>query len=114
MTKKEIEALLSELIDEVDYDVWKEYFVSKERKLNNLIKIVQKHTKKPKITFVDGDDWEGMYIDGKLIIENHVLSVPEVLEKSGLEYDEVFADQDWLAEHGSLPEKLKDVKIYKE
>lgn len=33
-----------------------------------------------KVTFVDGDDWEGVYIDGKLVTEGHCVRVDEVLK----------------------------------
>jgi hypothetical protein len=62
------------------------------------------------ITFVDGADWEGIYVDGKLIFENHSISAYEALKYAGVKFKTVNADSDWLAEQGHLPEKLKDVK----
>jgi hypothetical protein len=62
------------------------------------------------VTFVDGCDWEGIYVDGKLVFENHSITAHEALEHAGVKYKFVEADGDWLAERGHLPEKLKDVK----
>jgi len=67
-----------------------------------------------KITIVDGDSWEGLYIDGKLIIENHTLSLYDVLDAIGVKYKHVLVDDEWLYKHGTLPKKLSDVKEYKE
>lgn len=65
-----------------------------------------------KITFVGdpGGDWEGLYIDGKLVIENHSLQWWQVLYALKIEYDSFDADEEWLQEKGSLPNDLKDVK----
>jgi len=64
-----------------------------------------------KFHFVYGDDWEGLYIDGKLVTEGHAITVEEFAEIIGVEFNESFADIDWLQEEGSLPEKLEDVKL---
>jgi hypothetical protein len=65
-----------------------------------------------KITFVGepGGDWEGLFIDGKLVREGHSLHWSHVLEALGIEYDSFDADEDWMYEHGSFPDDLKDVK----
>jgi hypothetical protein len=65
-----------------------------------------------KITFVDSDggDWEGLYIDGKLVMENHRLEIHDVLKAVGFKYKHVVADDEWLARHGSLPEQLSKLK----
>ena len=67
-----------------------------------------------KITIVDGDCWEGLYINGKLIIENHSLSIYDILEEIGVKYKHVLVDDEWLGKRGNLPEKLSEVKEYKE
>ncbi len=67
--------------------------------------------KKKKITFVsDDNDWEGLYINGKLVMENHRLDWDDILDAIGVEYETIVADDEWLAEHGTLPDKLSDVK----
>jgi len=70
--------------------------------------------KKKKITLVDGDDWKGLYINDKLIIENHSLSIYDILDAIGVKYQYFPVDEDWLGEHGTLPDNLSDVKEYKE
>lgn len=60
-----------------------------------------------KIDFVYGDaDWSGMYIDGKLVYENHTMDYETVLEVLGIEYTDTYIDI-----NGQLPEKFEDVKI---
>jgi hypothetical protein len=69
---------------------------------------------KSKIAIVDGDDWKGLYIDGKLVTENHQLSIYDILDAIGVKYKYVPVDEDWLYERGRLPDKLSEVKEYKE
>lgn len=68
-----------------------------------------------KVTFVDDNcgDWQGLYIDGKLVMENHQLGLYEVLDAIGIKYKYVQADADWLSSVGRLPEKLSLVKKIK-
>lgn len=63
-----------------------------------------------KIVFVEGDEWEGLYIDNKLATEDHSLSVFEVLDLIGVNYKVVYPDDDWLYKVGKLPERLGKVK----
>lgn len=64
----------------------------------------------PKVTFADGDDWNGLYVDGELMAENHSLRPTDVLDALGIPYERVSCDQDWLEENGRLPQQLKEVK----
>ena len=66
-----------------------------------------------KVTIVTGDDWQGIYIDGVLKDESHGLRPCDVLDAVGITYREIAADLDWLADEGSLPEQLSDVKVEK-
>ena len=66
--------------------------------------------KSQKIVIVNGDDWAGIYIDGKLQYEGHSISPNDILTVLGIEHKEIECDYDWLAERGSLPENLKQVK----
>jgi hypothetical protein len=63
-----------------------------------------------KITIVTNeDDWEGLYIDGKIVVQNHKLSAEDVLDALGFHAGSVTCDQDWLLDVGYLPSDLKDV-----
>ena len=64
-----------------------------------------------KVTFVSGDDWQGLYIDGELKREGHSLAARDVLELLGVRCDYVTADQQWLEESGDLPRRLSDVVL---
>lgn len=59
---------------------------------------------------MDGDDWEGVYINGKLVTEGHHVRIDELLQLLGIDGGQIYADDAWLAEQGSLPENLEDVK----
>ena len=63
-----------------------------------------------KVTFVDGDDWEGVYIDGKLVAEGHHVRIDELLQLLGINGEQIYADDAWLADRGSLPQNLSEVK----
>jgi hypothetical protein len=61
----------------------------------------------------DGD-WEGLYIDGKLVDQGHSLNPHSVAEKillriPGNVVDTKEAAQDWLETEGYLPENLSEV-----
>lgn len=66
------------------------------------------------ITFVLGDDWEGVYLNGKLKHQGHSISAME-LANTLVNYGRVMSvqvtepDEEWLQEQGRLPDKLSDV-----
>jgi hypothetical protein len=67
------------------------------------------------MTIVQGDDWVGVYVDNKLVSEDHDLDAFEVVgtvfQYNVTECEKKFADLDWLADQGSLPELLEDVQF---
>lgn len=62
------------------------------------------------ITLVDGDDWTGIYIDGKLAAEGHSFDKADLLQILNIPYEYKEADPDWMYEVGNLPKNLSDVK----
>ena len=69
--------------------------------------------------FVYGDDWEGLYANGRLVLEGHSIYFADVIsylldDKVGpyqiRSYDSRPADWEWLEERGSLPKLLSKVK----
>lgn len=70
-----------------------------------------------KIIQVLGDDWEGIYTNGKLALEGHSIGTLELLEwlkETGQKITsvaQVEADTEWLNENGSLPRLIEDVVI---
>lgn len=69
-----------------------------------------------KITLVTNyDDWEGIYFDGVLMLEDHRLHPFDILElivQSQSLVEEVVrkgVDEDWMYEYGRLPKNLNDV-----
>ncbi len=69
-----------------------------------------------RFTLVNGDDWHGLYVDDKLVLEGHSLPLLEVL---GIALDHgpvtevvsIDANYRWLEELGYLPPALIDVKV---
>ena len=66
---------------------------------------------KKKIVFVGADDWAGMFIDGKLVAEGHSVESDTALTALGIEFEEKWADDEWLETLGRFPQDLKDVKF---
>lgn len=65
-----------------------------------------------KITIVTNeDDWEGLYVDGKIVVQDHKLRVEDVLAALGIYAETVTCDHDWLLNFGYLPNNLEDVKL---
>jgi len=64
----------------------------------------------PTVTFVDGDDWQGLYLNGKLVEEGHCVRVDDILRRLGIACEQIYADDQWLAKRGSLPENRNDIK----
>jgi hypothetical protein len=69
--------------------------------------------KKQKINFVNAEDWAGLYIDGKLVLEDHNLHWGQVLEALGIDYESDTIDEEWMEKWGRLPSKFKEVKLEK-
>jgi hypothetical protein len=56
------------------------------------------------------DDWEGLYVDGKLVEERHTIRLCDLAKAVGLDYEEDEVRYEWLAERGSLPGRYEDVQ----
>lgn len=70
---------------------------------------------KPEIVLIKADDWEGLYVNGQLEEENHILyaqDILKVLAQLGLiDYLSKSCDATWLEDEGELPEQLSEVKL---
>ena len=68
------------------------------------------------IILADGDDWEGLYFNGVLITEGHRVTIKDVVmviqnvESANFSYEEKEADSKWLADEGSFPMSIEDVR----
>ena len=51
--------------------------------------------------------WAGLYMDGKLVMEDHELNWEEVFKLLKVNCKFISPDEEWLAENGSLPKKFK-------
>lgn len=66
-------------------------------------------TKQHGLTIVRAGDWEGIYIDGKLVDDAHSFESEDVLKMLGIDCEVKWANDAWLSERGRLPEKLQEV-----
>ena len=53
-----------------------------------------------KLVKSEDGDWEAIYVDGVLAVENHSLRTTDVLEAVELDYEKVELSTDWLEENG--------------
>ena len=67
--------------------------------------------KKLKLTLVSADDWEALYVNGKVYEQNHTVQLIPCLQKLGVvEIEEVDAYNDPITEErGCFPDKLSEV-----
>jgi hypothetical protein len=77
--------------------------------------------KKPRnvYTLVCGDDWQGLYLNDELVIEDHRVRVEDalnaVIQGGGIsEFSWRDCDYEWLSDVGNLPKSLTDVKFLAE
>ncbi|HJY98116.1 MAG TPA: hypothetical protein VJ227_00145 [Patescibacteria group bacterium] len=66
------------------------------------------------ITLVYGEDWEGLYVDGRLYTQDHRISVTDVfdvLSSLGIKIkaEQIECDYEWLEEKGGFPTDIADV-----
>lgn len=61
------------------------------------------------VTIANFDDWQGIYIDGKLIYENHDLSYKDVLNALKYSYETLEVPMDDL-DLGHLPKNLFELE----
>ncbi len=64
-----------------------------------------------KITLVsNGDDWAGLYVDGKLFTEGHSITARDLVNAAGIEADHIDVTTDWLGGTVSnLPAQLSEI-----
>jgi hypothetical protein len=72
--------------------------------------IVTIQTDKPRVILVCGDDWQGLYINGKLVEEGHNIPLDEIFKYLGIEGRSITVNDEWLQEQGRLPENLDEVE----
>jgi hypothetical protein len=63
------------------------------------------------IVYGEEGDWEGLYIDGKLVYEGHEIPRHVLFEKMGIQCTDRQCADGWLEERGNLPNKLSEVKF---
>lgn len=67
------------------------------------------------VTATNDDDWEGVYVDGKLVAQGHRISARDmagiIVENQPVESNTVRrVDDDWLYRAGQLPDLMAHVK----
>jgi len=65
-----------------------------------------------KLIIMRGDDWEGVYYNGKLLYQGHSIRWDEVLKKLGYNITSNYIeDDDWESLDWSLSENIEDVEM---
>lgn len=63
-----------------------------------------------KLTHVMADDWEGLYMDGKIVDQGHTINWQTMIENIfGVSVESVEANYEWLEKQGYYPVNLVDV-----
>lgn len=73
-----------------------------------------------RIYLVSGDDWEGLYINGKLEKEGHRIDfsngmkviaeyINNEMSASEIKFMNYYVNQEWLEDEGSFPENFRDI-----
>lgn len=72
------------------------------------------------IRLVHGDDWKGLYINNKLVLEGHNITIMDLFSILSYSYKdekikdihvvEYWCDTDWLEDRGSFPKNFKEVE----
>jgi hypothetical protein len=70
--------------------------------------------RKPVFTVASGtEEWQGLYVDGKLVMQDHSLRVPHLLEylaeQGYFALDSREVEQETLNDRGHLPETLTEL-----
>ncbi len=69
-----------------------------------------KETDTPQVVFAYASDWMGMYVNGKLVFENHSICPDEALEALGIPVTKFSCNEEWLENVGNLPKEAKDLE----
>ena len=62
------------------------------------------------VVVLDGDDWSGLYVDGKLVYENHTIPLRVLAEHLGIKVINVPGEEGWEPYGYRCPEALNDFK----
>jgi hypothetical protein len=67
------------------------------------------------ITLVNGDNWQGLYINEKLVMQDHSITGHDVMRLMLYQVfdnsETLYPDQDWLDNLGNYPTNLVDVRL---
>lgn len=63
----------------------------------------------PKFFILRAEDWQGLYIDGELVHEDHSVDAETLADYAGLDFDTVYEDGLDLAYRNGFPQKLSDL-----
>lgn len=61
------------------------------------------------VLLVSGDDWEGIYVDGKIHVQGHQVRLEDFARIFGIELKHKGVGSGWLYDEGHLPYNLEDI-----
>lgn len=65
-----------------------------------------------KVVIVDADDWKALYVDGKLVTQDHRIENRDILRALGIELETVEPDPEWFefSAGSHFPKTLDEVE----
>lgn len=62
----------------------------------------QKHTTlaTKNVLLAKCNDWTALYVNGRKIVENHTLDERDIFEALGINFEQVWLDDEWVEAHG--------------
>ena len=73
-------------------------------------------SKKDRVVVIvsDGEgDWEAMYIDGKLMVQGHSISVDDLARVLGVKLEREEVDSEWIDKRGEFPNYFSEIPMQK-
>lgn len=67
---------------------------------------------KQHVVIAIGEDWSGVYLEGRLVFEGPFLRFVDVLRELGFDVNVIHPDQTWLESIKNLPDNVKDIVVY--
>lgn len=118
-----IQTMIKEFLQYVKETYGQQLYIDKNHheSFEDLFKISIKKGNIMKVRLVHADDWAGLYINDDLYLADHEIELydfmkllqriaPE-LTLSEIDYDDAWADSDWLEEQAYYPDKYQDVHL---
>lgn len=115
--------MIKEFLSYVKETYGQQLYINKDcyESFEDLFKISIKKGNIMKVRLVHANDWTGLYINDDIYLEDRKIEPYDVMKLlqriapestlAEIDYDDVWADSDWLEEQGRYPDKYQDVYL---